>query len=179
MTGDPAAIPADWQVPAFRSDLHLARRHDRVLVIPVINEGERIRAQLTRVQAAQLPVDVVVADGGSTDGSLAADFVTGAGVRAVLTKTGPGRLSAQLRMAYAWSLQEGYTGIVTIDGNGKDNVEAVSDFVARLEAGYDYVQGSRYRRGGKAQNTPLERALGNRLIHAPLLSLAGRHWFVK
>lgn len=177
MTSPDILPAADWQIPAHETRLCGEKRHDHVLVIPVINEGERIRAQLARVQAAGLPVDVIVADGGSTDGSLDADFVTGVGVRAVLVKTGPGRLSAQLRVAYAWALAEGYRGILTIDGNGKDNVEAVADFVTKLEEGYDYVQGSRYRKGGKAENTPLERTIGNRLIHAPLMSLAGRNWF--
>ncbi|MBB4858143.1 dolichol-phosphate mannosyltransferase [Novosphingobium chloroacetimidivorans] len=165
------------QIPAHRVDLLSGRRHDHVLVIPVINEGERIRAQLARVHAANLPVDVIVADGGSTDGSLDLETLRAQGVRALLTKTGPGKLSAQLRMAYAWCLDEGYEGVITIDGNGKDNVEAVAQFVAKLREGYDYVQGSRYAPGGKAENTPLERTIGNRLIHAPILSLAGRHWF--
>lgn len=165
------------QIPAYRVDLLSERRHDHVLVIPVINEGERIRAQLARVAGANLPVDVMVADGGSTDGSLDLDYLGQHGVRALLTKTGPGKLSAQLRMAYAWALDQGYAGIVTIDGNGKDNVEAVAQFVAKLREGYDYVQGSRYRPGGKAENTPLERTIGNRLIHAPILSLAGRRLF--
>ena len=167
----------NWQVPDHEQDILSSRRHDFALVIPVINEGERIRAQLARTAAADLPVDVIVADGGSTDGALDRGYLAANKVRALLTKTGPGKLSAQLRMAYAWALREGYRGIVTIDGNGKDNVEAVADFVARLEAGYDYVQGSRYCPGGKAENTPLERTIGNRLIHAPLLSVAGRHWF--
>jgi len=165
------------QIPAHRADVLSPRSHDYVLVIPVINEGERIRAQLARIAAEGLPVDVVVADGGSTDGSLAHDYLAAQGVRALLTKTGPGKLSAQLRMAYAWCLDEGYEGIVTIDGNGKDNVEAVAAFVDRLRAGFDYIQGSRYRRGGKAENTPLERTIGNRLIHAPILSVAGRRLF--
>lgn len=171
-----STLHTDWRTPTFRNEVYAARDHDYVLVIPVINEGERIRAQLVRTAAANLAIDVVIADGGSTDGSLADDFMRSVGVRAVLTKTGPGRLSAQLRMAYAWCLSQGYIGIVTIDGNGKDNVEAVTTFVARLSEGYDYVQGSRYRLGGKAENTPLERTIGNRLIHAPMLSLAGRHW---
>ena len=166
-----------WQLPAFEELALGPKRHDHALVIPVINEGERIRAQLAAVAAADLPVDVVIADGGSTDGSLDPAFLESVGVRALLTKTGPGKLSAQLRMAYAWCLREGYEGIVTIDGNGKDNVEAVAAFVAKLREGYDYVQGSRYLPGGAAINTPLERTIGNRLIHAPLLSLAAGRRF--
>lgn len=173
----PILDDSDWDVPAHETALYAERRHRHALVIPVINEGARIRDQLLRIQAAGLPVDVVIADGGSTDGSLDADFVAKAGVRAVLTKTGPGKLSAQLRMAYAWALRQGYAGIVTVDGNGKDGVEAVAAMVANLEDGCDYVQGSRYLPGGAAENTPLERTIANRLIHAPLLSLSGRHWF--
>lgn len=166
-----------WQVPVHTSTVFSGKAHAFALVIPVINEGERIRAQLARVFAANLPVDVVIADGGSIDGSLDEVFLRSSGVRALLTKAGPGKLSAQLRMAYAWCLREGYKGIVTVDGNGKDNVEAVEAFVAALQEGFDYIQGSRYRLGGKAENTPLARTIGNRLIHAPLLSLAGRNWF--
>ena len=179
MSPDTAPLPGSetWELPAFETALYAERRHAHALVIPVINEGERIRGQLTRIRDADLAVDVVVADGGSTDGSLDPEFVSGVGVRAVLTKTGPGKLSAQLRMAYAWCLREGYEGIVTIDGNGKDGVAAVADMVAKLEEGFDYVQGSRYLPGGEAENTPLERTIANRGIHAPLLSLAGRHWF--
>ncbi|MCR9179946.1 MAG: glycosyltransferase family 2 protein [Erythrobacteraceae bacterium] len=173
----PILDDSEWDVPAHEAAIYAPRRHAHALVIPVINEEERIRGQLRRIQAAGLPVDVIVADGGSTDGSLDAGFVAQAGVRAVLTKTGPGKLSAQLRMAYAWCLRQGYAGIVTIDGNGKDGVEAVAAMVAKLEEGCDYVQGSRYLPGGAAENTPLERTIANRLVHAPLLSLAGRDWF--
>ncbi len=179
MTVQPAPLLDDaaWEVPAHDTAIYGQRQHRHALVIPVINEGERIRGQLRRIAEAGLPVDVVIADGGSTDGSLEADFVTAVGVRAVLTKTGPGKLSAQLRMAYAWCLRQGYAGIVTIDGNGKDGVEAVAAMVAKLEQGCDYVQGSRYLPGGAAENTPLERTIANRLVHAPMLSLAGGHWF--
>lgn len=179
MTIHPAPIleTSDWELPAHEAAIYASRRHAHALVIPVINEGARIRGQLARIHAAGLAVDVVIADGGSTDGSLDPEFMREVGVRAVLTKTGPGKLSAQLRMAYAWCLRQGYAGIVTIDGNGKDGVEAVAAMAAHLEAGYDYVQGSRYLPGGLAENTPLERTIANRLIHAPMLSLAGGHWF--
>lgn len=149
--------------------------HRHALVIPVINEGERIRAQLARIAALSPAVDVVVADGGSTDGSLDAASLAAGRVRALLTKRGPGRLSAQLRMAYGWCLDQGYCGIVTVDGNGKDGIEAIPRFVAMLEEGYDLVQGSRYLPAGVAENTPLDRHLAGRLLHAPLISLAAGH----
>jgi dolichol-phosphate mannosyltransferase len=165
------------EVPASEATVLREKRHDYALVIPVINEGERISRQLEQIAAINPAADIVIADGGSTDGSLEPDMLRAAGCRALLVKTGPGRLSAQLRMAYAWALDEGYKGVITVDGNGKDGVEAIDAFVAALEAGYDYVQGSRYITGGKAINTPLDRKIAGRMIHAPLLSLAGRRWY--
>jgi glycosyltransferase involved in cell wall biosynthesis len=165
------------EVPASEVTVLSGKRHDHALVIPVINEGERIRRQLARIAAIDPAADIIIADGGSSDGSLALDVLRASGCRALLVKTGPGRLSAQLRVAYAWALDQGYRGIITVDGNGKDGVEAIDAFVAALDAGYDYVQGSRYIKGGQAINTPLDRKIAGRLIHAPLLSLAGRRWY--
>jgi glycosyltransferase involved in cell wall biosynthesis len=171
----PTIAESEWEIPESDDLVYRAKQYSYALVIPVINEGERLKEQLRRIVNANLAIDVVIADGGSTDGSLDADFVLSAGVRAVLTKTGPGKLSAQLRVAYAWCIREGYVGIVTVDGNGKDGIEAISEMLAKLEQGYDYVQGSRYLPGGMAEHTPLERTIGNRLVHAPLLSIAGRY----
>jgi hypothetical protein len=158
----------------WNEQIFAPRRHDHLLVIPVINEGERIRRQLERIAAAAPEIDIVIADGGSTDGSLDAATLARLGVRALLTKTSDGKLSAQLRMAYGWALDQGYAGIVTMDGNDKDGVEAIALFVEKLRQGYDYVQGSRYLEGGAAINTPLDRKLAGRLLHAPLLSF-GAH----
>lgn len=160
--------------PPHTEAVFAPRRHRHALVIPVLNEGARIAAQLRRIAVAAPPVDVVIADGGSTDGALDPALIAETGLRAVLTKTGPGRLGTQLRIAYAWCLQQGYDGIVTVDGNGKDGIEAIATVCARLDEGFAYVQGSRYRPGGAAVNTPWDRTLANRLLHAPLLSLAGR-----
>jgi len=91
-----------------------------------------------------------------------------------LVKTGPGKLSAQMRMGLAWCLDQGFEGVITIDGNGKDGLAAIPRFVELLDNGYDHIQGSRFVRGGKHYNTPSLRYLGVRLLHAPLISLAAR-----
>lgn len=175
MNSQPSSLLRD--VSAYTETVFQRKNSKYCLVIPVINEGERIRRQINAIAEINPKIDVIISDGGSTDGSLNEEHLSHKGVRALLVKTGPGKLSAQLRIAYSWALDEGYAGIVTIDGNGKDNVEAIADFVRKLDEGYDYVQGSRYARGGRAENTPIDRTLANRLIHAPLMSIAGRHWF--
>jgi glycosyltransferase involved in cell wall biosynthesis len=174
MTRNGAYAARGWSVPDFDGAVLQDRRSRHAVVIPVMNEGERIRCQLARMHALGLhhAADIVIADGGSSDGSTDPDGLREMGVRACLTKRDPGALSAQLRCAYAWVLQEGYDGVVTIDGNGKDGVETVPQFLAALDDGYGYVQASRFIRGGHEENTPWLRTLAIRLIHAPVLSLA-------
>lgn len=167
-------LPAPAQVPAFERPLSAPRRREWLLVVPVINEGPRLHRLLGRIQALDLQqrVDVCVVDGGSHDGSVAAGVLQALGVHTLLVKSGPGRLSAQLRCAYAHALEAGYAGVVTIDGNDKDDPCAVPTFVEALEGGMDFVQGSRFVPGGIAGNTPLLRHLAIRAIHVPLLRLA-------
>ena len=99
------------------------------------------------------------------------------GVRGLLVKTAPGKLSAQLRCAYAFALDQGYEGIVTIDGNDKDDPEAIPRFIEALQQGVDFVQASRFVEGGVAENTPKSRDFAIRFIHAPMLSLfSGFKW---
>lgn len=161
-----------WQLPEY-TELELApRASEYCVVIPVLNEGERIRAQLARMLPFAKLADVIIVDGGSTDGALDPAYLARHGVRALLTKTGPGKLSAQLRLGLAYAVAGGYAGVVLIDGNNKDNPEAIPRFIEALRAGADHVQGSRYVPGGKAVNTPPSRHYGIRLVHAPLLSLA-------
>jgi dolichol-phosphate mannosyltransferase len=167
-----------WQVPAFEQSLLRERRTRHCIVIPVINEGERLLDQLCQMseQGIMVLADVILADGGSTDGTTEPGRLAALGLAALLVKRGPGKLSAQLRMAYAWAIEAGYEGIVTIDGNGKDGVETLPDFLTALDRGVDYAQASRFLPGGEGVNTPLVRLVAIRLLHAPVLSLAARKW---
>lgn len=168
-----------WQVPAMETPLWKGKQHPFCVVIPVINEGERIKSLLIRMEADQISsiADIIIVDGGSTDGSLEIDELKQLGVRGLVAKKGPGKLSAQLRCAYAFALDQGYKGIVTIDGNDKDDPEAIPRFIQALEEGVDFVQASRYLPGGIAVNTPKIRDFAIRFIHAPCLRFSsGFNW---
>ena len=167
-TAIPATERALWQVPSYSTTFWNGRSRPHCVVIPVINEGERILNLLRRMAAVRIAdiADVIIVDGGSTDGSLEPQRLQELGVRGLLVKTAPGKLSAQLRCAYAFVLDEGYTGIVTIDGNDKDDPDAIPRFIEAIEQGYDFVQASRFLAGGVAENTPKSRDFASRFIHA-------------
>ncbi len=168
-----------WQVPTMEIPLWRGKQHDYCVVIPVLNEGKRIKNLLERMKAKQVAAmaDIIIVDGGSSDGSLELNTLQQVGVRGLLVKTGLGRLSAQLRCAYAFAIDQDYQGIITIDGNDKDDPEAVPRFIEALKNGINFVQASRFIAGGIAENTPKLRDLAIRFIHAPCLSLAsGFKW---
>ncbi len=172
-------VRSSWQVPSYETPMWLGKRHHYAVVIPVINEGNRIRTFLERMAAHHISdiADIIIVDSGSTDGSLELEFLKGKGVQGLLVKTGPGKLSSQLRCVYAFALDQGYEGILTIDGNDKDDPEAIPRFIEALKGGVDFVQASRFVPGGLAENTPKSRDFAIRWIHAPLLNLfSGFHW---
>lgn len=160
------------EVPRFDTQEFFPRRNRYCVCIFVINEGQKIVAQLERMLPVSGEADLVIADGGSTDGSLEPELLQRRQVRTLLTKTGPGRLGAQMRMAFSYALEQGYDGVIAIDGNNKDDPSAIPEFARALDEGFDHIQGSRFIAGGRGINTPLSRLLGLKLIHAPLVSLA-------
>lgn len=166
-------------VPQFLCQEYSEKRKDYVVLIPIINEGNRIINELQRAKINHISdyADIVICDGGSTDGCTEANRLKELCVNALLVKQDVGKQGAQLRMGIWWALERGYKGIITIDGNDKDSIEDVPRFIEKLEEGYDLVQGSRFIKGGVAINTPWIRTVSVRLIHAPVISLTARHWF--
>lgn len=166
-------------VPRFECAEYMEKTSDYVVLIPIINEGERIICELERAKAAHVSeaADIVICDGGSTDGCTEEQRLRQLGVNALLIKQDIGKQGAQLRMGIWWALQRGYRGVITVDGNDKDSIEDVPRFIEKLEEGYDLVQGSRFVSGGKAVNTPWIRLISVRLIHAPIISLTARQQF--
>lgn len=98
-------------------------------------------------------------------------------MNSLLVKNDIGKQGAQLRMGIWWALKRGYKGIITIDGNNKDSIEDVPHFIEKLKKGYDFVQGSRFVKGGKAINTPFVRLISVKFIHAPIISFTAHYRF--
>ncbi|MCM1182313.1 MAG: glycosyltransferase family 2 protein [Roseburia sp.] len=166
-------------VPDFECTEYAPRTSRYVVLIPIINEGERILKELYRAYRHRIfdDADIVLCDGGSTDGCTEERKLRKLKVNTLLVKRGAGKQGAQLRMGMWWALARGYQGIITIDGNNKDSIEDVPAFIRKLEEGYAFIQGSRFVKGGRGINTPLIRNISVRLIHAPLISLTAGQRF--
>lgn len=166
-------------VPRFSSAEYSEKSKDYVVLIPIINEGERIINELKRAYKYNVAdyADIVICDGGSTDGCTEESRLKKLRVNTLLVKQDVGKQGAQLRMGIWWALERGYKGIITIDGNNKDSIEDVPHFIEKLEEGYDLIQGSRFVKGGKAINTPFIRTVSVKLIHAPVISLTAHQRF--
>lgn len=160
----------DWQLPDFDIYEFRPKKTKYCACIPVLNEGEKIKKQLERMLPNSKLADILILDWGSTDGSLKKGFLKNYNVRTLLTKKSPGRQGTQLRMGFAYALRQGYEGIIQVDGNNKDGVEVIPEFIKALNEGYDYIQGSRFIKGGQAINTPFSRWFGVKLIASPILS---------
>ena len=167
------------QLPSYKMVFWVEKTKSKCLIIPVINEGERIVTFVKKLNDLFVHeiLDIIIVDGGSTDGSLDINFLKENNIKGLILKTGEGRLGAQLRIGYYFALKNNYDGILTIDGNGKDDPSSLSQFVNKLNEGYDFIQASRFIVGGIANNTPVQRYFAVKYIHAPILSLfSGFKW---
>ena len=166
------------KIPNYQTFEFAEKRSAYCVCVFVINEGEKLLRQLAGMKPiCDGLVDIVVADGGSTDNSTEHDKLKPLGVNTLLVKQDKGKLGSQMRMAFDWALDRGYEGVIVADGNGKDGMGAIPRFVEKLKKGMDHVQGSRFIPGGHHENTPLSRLLGLKLLHVPLMRLAsGFHY---
>lgn len=160
------------ELPKFDCFEFSDKQEEYCICVFIINEGERFLTQLSNMHQYSQSIDIVIADGGSTDGSTDHSTLKNYGVNTLLVKTDNGKLGSQMRMAFAWALKRGYEGVIVIDGNNKDSINDIPNFIEKLNEGYDHIQGSRFIPGGHHENTPLSRLLGVKFFHAPIVSLA-------
>jgi len=143
--------------------------HLKVLVsMFAYNEGDKFRSTLEAFPHDR-SYDVLVLDDGSTDGSL--EGVEDRGFSLIRNPRNEG-LGASIKKAFRYALENGYHVIVIMAGNGKDNPEEIGRLLRPIIAGgYDFVQGSRFLKGGAYGNMPFHRLLATKHFHPLLFSL--------
>lgn len=148
------------------------------ICIPILNEGVKFQKQLSKMHELGLDklADIIILDRDSSDQSTEIDFLKSMGIRALI-KIHEGRQGSQLRVGFNYVIEQNYAGVITIDGNNKDSIEDIPNFIQALEEGYDFIQGSRYIPGGQGINTPILRHIAVKFIHAPWISLLAGFWF--
>jgi len=173
---EPVSAPVR-DVPAYRPMEFQRAAHDYVLYIFVYNERVLVEKLLERVaRVTPRRFDIMFGDDGSTDGSSDRRFLERFGVRGVTRLERNGGLSANIKAALDWLEHQPYKGVILINGNNRDNPATIPNFIEKLDQGYGYVQGSRFRRGGRHVNTPWIRYAAIRFVHAPLFSLSSGKW---
>ncbi len=164
-------------VPEYDATVFRVKRNKYCLIIPTFNEGKRFVSQTEKMKQNGIfdLVDVIIADAGSKDGSTSHELLGNSGFRSLLVRKGKGRYSTDMRMGWHWALSEGYEGFLMVDGNDKDDVSAVAvkSFIEKLDDDYDYIQGSRFIKGGKGIRTPLSRLIAIKCICTPVMAIAG------
>ena len=166
-----------WQLPKFQIYQFRKKQTKYCICIPVLNEADRIKNQLKKMLPYSKMADIIIIDGGSNDGSIDKKLLKEYGVSCLIIVQNPRGQGTQLRIGFFYALSEGYEGIIQIDGNNKDGVEAIPKFIKALENGFHYLQGSRFIKGGKAINTPLLRFFAIRFFAAPVLSIGSKFWY--
>ena len=100
-------------VPKFECMEYASKTKDYVVLIPIINEGERIHQELARAKEYKISsyADIVICDGGSTDGSTDEKKLKSLEVNTLLIKKDIGKQASQLRMGIWWALKRNYKGL--------------------------------------------------------------------
>lgn len=131
-----------------------------VLVIPAYREAGRVGAVVREVRAIGLPLDVLVVDDGSPDGT--ADEARAAGATVVRHPFNLGYGSG-LHTGYCYARRHGYQRLLQMDADGQHDATMLLRLLAALEAGADVAIGSRYLAGNPPRST-LARRIGTRLF---------------
>jgi glycosyltransferase involved in cell wall biosynthesis len=124
------------------------------VVVPALNEAENLPHVLPHIPSSVY--EVVLVDGGSTDGTV--DVARG--LRPDVKVVAPKRFGKGAALLAGFEAATGDL-VITLDADGSMDPAEIDRFVEALLAGADYAKGSRYLPGGGSDDISFIRGLGN------------------
>jgi dolichol-phosphate mannosyltransferase len=131
-----------------------------LVIVPTYNERENLSPLVNRLLALSAPVDLLVVDDNSPDGTgqladeLAAKFPS----IHVLHRAEKNGLGRAYCAGFAWALERDYDFIMEMDGDFSHNPDDIPAFLLAAQTA-DLVLGSRYSNGIRVINWPLNRLM--------------------
>jgi dolichol-phosphate mannosyltransferase len=134
-----------------------------LVIIPTYNEKENIQAIIGAVFALKQDFHILIVDDGSPDGT--ADIVRDLQrifdqELHLLERTGKLGLGTAYIAGFRWGMERGYDYFFEMDADFSHNPQDLPRLLATCrDEGADLAVGSRYCRGGKVENWPLDRII--------------------
>lgn len=132
----------------------------KIVLIPTYNEIENISRMIRKVVSLPEEFHILIIDDGSPDGTakevkkLQAEFPEQLHLMERTKKEGLGRAYIA---GFKWALEKGYDFIIEMDADFSHNPEDLPRLFETCAKGADVCVGSRYVKGGKVVNWPLNR----------------------
>lgn len=131
---------------------------DTLIIVPTYNERDNLPSLVTRVQELPMPVDLLVVDDNSPDGTgkVADALAQKLASLHVLHRHEKDGLGRAYCAGFEWALARDYEYIFEMDGDFSHNPGDIPAFLTEA-ADADLVLGSRYCNGIRVINWPLNR----------------------
>lgn len=153
-------------------------QNDGVVIIPTYNEIENIRAIIRAVTSLEKPMDVLIIDDGSPDGT--ADAVKELmqtelqGRLHLIERKGKLGLGTAYICGFKWAIEHGYDYIFEMDADFSHNPNDLPRLYAAChDEGFDVAVGSRYITGVNVVNWPIGRVLMSYYASAYVRTILG------
>jgi len=140
-------------------------------VVVTYNNGNKLAKTLAS-KPSDFPMDILIVDDGSTDGSFSSIDKT---QYIVIRNDINSGIGVSIRKACNYAQKQGYEIIAIIPGNNKNSISEVPELVNPIILNQaDYVQGSRFLPGSRRDNTPIFRLIMVKLLAMVLSFITGK-----
>jgi dolichol-phosphate mannosyltransferase len=185
--GQGESVPIEWQttkkagppssqvigLPEVAREIRPAS--DCLVVVPTYNERENIAAMIVALQDLSEPVDILIVDDNSPDGTaeVVRQFMQERDGIYLLQRKGKRGLGRAYKDGFRFALRHGWSYIVQMDADFSHNPRDVVRLWQECRQGAEVVLGSRYVGGGKIKGWPWRRWLLSRMANLYAQTMLG------